>query len=336
MNLVTGGTGLLGSHLLYYIALSGEKARAIKRKGSNNENVRKLFNYYSPEKPELFDQIEWVEADILDIFSLEEVMLGIDFIYHCAAMVSFSPKDAEQMLSINGTGTSNLVNIALEKNIKKLCHVSSIASLGRESNSGLINEDCWWKDSPENSNYAKSKYAAEREIWRGAEEGLDCVIVNPSIIIGPGNWEKGSSKMFQTSANGLKYYSEGSSGFVDVRDVALLMIKLMKSNIKSERFILNGENCSYRDFFNFIHDAFSKKRPYIKANKFLSEIAWRTDTIKSFFSGQSPLLTRESARSAHKKHAFSNHKIKERLAHEFIGIQQMIDNTCRAYLSGKI
>ncbi len=331
MNLVTGGTGLLGSHLLYYLVKSGEKTRAIKRKHSNIESVRKLFNYYSPGQPNLFENIEWLDGDVLDIFSIEQAMQNVDYVYHCAAMVSFSPKDSNEMLNINSQGTSNVVNMALEKGIKKLCHVSSIAALGRQNYSELINEECWWKDAPGNSNYAKSKYASEREVWRASEEGLEMVIVNPSIIIGPGNWNKGSSKMFQTSAKGLKYYSEGTSGFVDVRDVALTMIKLINSDIKGERFILNGENSSYRNFFNLIHDNFGTKRPYIKANKLLSEIAWRMDTIKCFLSGESPLLTKESARSAHNKHSFSNQKTREKLQFEFMGLQKMIDDTCLAY-----
>lgn len=336
MNLVTGGTGLLGSHLLYSLVKAGEKVRAIKRRSNNLETVRKLFEYYSPGEKELFGKIEWVDGDILDVFSLEEAMLGVDWVYHCAAMVSFSPKDADEMLKINGEGTANVMNMAIEKGIKKVCHVSSIASLGRETSTGLIDEECWWKDAPGNSNYAKSKYASEREAWRAAEEGLNVVIVNPSIIIGPGNWEKGSSKMFQTSARGLKYYSEGTSGFVDVRDVVKFMMKLMESNITKQRFLLNGGNSSFRDFFDRIHDNFGVKRPGVKAGMFLTELAWRMDTFRSFISGGSPLITKESARSAHNKYSFSNKKIKEAFSMDFIPVNQMIDDTCKAYKSGMI
>jgi dihydroflavonol-4-reductase len=179
MILVTGGTGLVGSHLLYDLTRSGKNVRVLKRMNSNVSTVKKVFSYYTPDPELLLNKIEWVDADLLDVYSLIEAMDGVTEVYHCAAMVSFEKKHQAEMMKINVEGTSNMVNAALEKGVKKFCHVSSIASLGRVENGGLTSEETFWKSSPDNSNYSISKYGAEREVWRAAEEGLNVVIVNP-------------------------------------------------------------------------------------------------------------------------------------------------------------
>lgn len=228
--LVTGGTGLVGTHLLFDLCKSGKRIRALKRIGSDVANVKKVFSYYSSNVDELLKNIEWVDVDLMDVYSLLDAMEGITEVYHCAAMVSFDSKHETEMMKINVEGTSNMVNAALEKGIKKFCHVSSIATIGRAEHISLSTEETFWKSSPDHSNYAISKYAAEREVWRASEEGLDVVIVNPSLIIGAGNWQQSSSIFFEKGFKGMKYYTEGSNGFVDVRDVVTLMIRLMNSD----------------------------------------------------------------------------------------------------------
>lgn len=331
MILVTGGTGLLGSHLLYLLSSSGKKVRAIKRPCSNTNSVKKIFAYYSANAEELFQKIEWLEGDVLDIYSLIEAMEGVDHVYHCAAEVSFSGKEIESMKKINVEGTANVVNACLDRNLKKLCHVSSIAALGKTSTK-QITEDTPWKTNYKVSKYSLSKYSAEREAWRGIAEGLNVIIVNPSVIIGPGNWNKGSSNMFTGSFKGIKYYTEGSTGFVDVRDVAKAMVKLMESEIKNERFIISGENSKYKDFFDLVHDNFEKPKPSIQAGKLLSDFAWIASKLSSYLTGKSPLITKETARAAHNQHHFSNEKIKEALGFEFIPLSKTVKETCEFFL----
>ena len=334
MILVTGGTGLVGTHLLYDLCKAGKAVRVIKRPESNLSNVKKVFSYYTPDPEELLKNIEWVDADLLDIYSLTEAMEGITEVYHCAAMVSFEAKHQDEMMKINVEGTTNMVNAALEKGIKKFCHVSSIATLGRAENDGFTDEETFWKSSPENSNYAISKYGAEREVWRAAEEGLNMVIVNPSLIVGPGNWTQSSSNMFSKGYKGIKYYSHGTNGFVDVRDVAALTIKLMESDITSQRYLLNGENNSFRKFFDVMHEAFGKKKPGIKAGKFLSGFAWRAERIRSSVTGAPPLITKETAASAHKKSCFSNEKVKKVFPeYQFISMERSVRDTCKFFLA---
>jgi len=333
MILVTGGTGLVGTHLLYDLIRSGKKVRVIKRANSNVSNVKKVFSYYTSDADSLLKNIEWMDADLLDVYSLMEVMEGVEQVYHCAAMVSFERKHLNEMTQINVEGTANMVNAALEKGIKKFCHVSSIASLGRAERGELTSEETFWKSSPENSNYSITKYAAEREVWRASEEGLNVVIVNPSLILGGGNWTQSSSNMFTKAFNGIKFYSEGTNGFIDVRDVAALMIRLMESDISSQRFLLNAENASFRHYFDLIHDTFEKSRPSIKAGKFLTGLAWRAESLRAMLIGSPPLITRETSVSANRKSSFSNEKILKTFPeYKFISLAQSVKDTCALYV----
>lgn len=332
MILVTGGTGLVGSHLLYDLCRSGKKVRALKRANSNVSNVKKVFSYYTANPHDLLKNIEWIDADLLDVYSIIDIMKGAEEVYHCAAMVSFESAHQAEMLKINIEGTANMVNAALETGIKRFCHVSSIATLGREEN-GLTHEETYWKSSPDNSVYSISKYGAEREVWRASEEGLNVVIVNPSLIIGPGNWIQSSSNMFSKAYKGIMFYSSGINGFVDVRDVSALMIRLMESEIYNQRFLITSENASFKLFFDMIHQNFKKPVPFIKAGKIMSGFAWRAEILRSILTGAPPLITKETARSAHRISKFSNEKITKAFPeYRFIPLEKSIEETCKLFL----
>lgn len=336
MILVTGGTGLVGSHLLFDLTKSGKKVRALKRGNSNIANVKKVFSYYTSDTDSLLKNIEWVDSDLLDVYALADAMDGITEVYHCAAVVSFDQKHEQEMMKINVEGTSNMVNAALLKGIKKFCHVSSIATIGRSEHVEILTEDLFWKLSPDHSNYAISKYSAEREVWRASEEGLDVVIVNPSLIIGAGNWNQSSSKLFTKGYSGIRFYTNGTNGFVDVRDVARLVIGLMQSPVKNERFILNSENVSYQLFFNMVHKEFGKPLPNIQVGKLLSSVAWRMEKIRSWLTGNQPFITRETATSAHSNNLFSNKKIQTVFPEfKFIPVEQAVKETCALFLKDK-
>lgn len=332
MILVTGGTGLVGSHLLFDLINSGKKVRALKRKSSNLDNIKKVFGYYSDDVEKLFEKIEWFDGDVLDIFSLEDAMKDISEIYHCAGMVSFEPGNEELLTKVNVNGSANVVNIALDKKIKKLCYVSSIAALGRAEHNGFVDEQTHWVSSNKNSLYSVSKFGGEREVWRGIEEGLDAVIINPSIILGPGNWNSGSSRFFTTIWKGLKFYTKGVNGFVNVRDVSKAMVQLMESEIKNERFILNSENISYQNLLNLIAKYLNKKPPTIHAGKFLSAIAWREEKIRSFITRSKPFITKETARTANSDYRYSTKKIEKYLNFKFIPIEKTVKDNAGLFL----
>lgn len=332
MILVTGGTGLVGSHLLFDLLSKGEKLRVLKRKSSNIELVRTTFSYYTENANELFDKIEWFNGDMLDPFSLEDALKGIEDVYHCAALVSFKKGDHKSMQDINVEGTRNLVNACLEADIRKFCMISSIAALGSpEEDEDTVNEKTAWSPEEKRSGYSVSKFNSELEVWRGIEEGLHAVIVNPSIIFGPGQWNKGSSLFFSTVAKGLKYYTKGITGYVDVRDVSRAMVSLMKSDIENERFILNGDNCSFEFIFKTIAKHLGIEGPTKYASKKMTGIAWRLIYLKKIFLFKQLGFTKENARSSHNIKYYSNRKINEALNFQFIPIEKSIKDTLKHY-----
>lgn len=298
MILLTGGTGLLGSHIAYELVSKGKTIRALKRKGSSTALTEKIFSFYNSESKSLLDKIEWVEGDVLDLGSLEDAMEGITHVYHSAAIVSFNPKEKEKMLQVNIEGTANVVNIAMQAGVKKFCHISSIATLGFTIDDSLINEDVWWKNDPSNSWYAISKYGGEREVWRASEEGMDVVIVNPSFILGPGDEGKTSTEVFGALKKGNSWYTLGENGYVDARDVAAAAVKLMESEIKNQRFILSAVNYTYKDFFDKILVAFGKPKTKRCAGKFSLALGWRVEKLLCSLNGRNPRVTKETAITA--------------------------------------
>lgn len=336
MILVTGGTGLVGSHLLYQLVLQNESIVAIHRKSSDLSRslgtVQHVFSYYSDESETLFDTIKWIEADITDIPSLTKAFEDITHVYHCAAMISFNASDYKNMRKVNIEGTANIVNLCIENNIKKLCFVSSIAAVGKPLTDNEITEDNEWNVEQNNYGYAITKYGAEIEVWRASQEGVDVVIVNPGLILGSGFWQGGSGKLFTNMYNGFKFYTEGITGFVGVVDVASIMISLMKSNIKNERYILVSENDSFKNVFYAIADGLSKKRPAIKATKILSAIAWRVSWLVQKITGSKSLTTKQTAESSNNKYRYSNKKIIEVIGYKFEPLSDTITSTCKFYL----
>lgn len=332
MILVTGGTGFLGAHLLYHLVNSGKSVRALKRIESYTNLTEKIFSYYSEDPQQLFNKIDWVEGDILDYDSLVDAFSDIDYLYHTAAVVSFHSNDKHQLIRTNIDGTANVVNAAIEQNVKKLCYVSSIGALGREDATGLVNEETPYRPSSKSSVYGKSKYEAEREVWRGMAEGLDAVIVNPSIIVGPGEWRQGSSQMFQTMWNGLKFYTSGTNGFIDVNDVANAMIVLMEGEYSNERFVLSSENVGYKQFFEWMADAMGIARPKYKAGPILSNIGSIALKIKGLVSDSNHTITRETARTANQKYQYSSGKFLKATRMSFIPVKESVEKTTRFFL----
>jgi nucleoside-diphosphate-sugar epimerase len=317
MILVTGGSGLVGKELIKQLLTKEEPVIAIYNKTA-------LADFNSP-------LLQQVHCNILDVPGLEEAMQGVDKIYHCAAIITFNPSRKQELFKINIEGTANVVNAALNNGVKKLVHVSSVAALGRIRENEPITEKMNWTEETSNSNYGKSKYLAEMEVWRGIAEGLEAVMVNPTMIFGDGDWNAGSSQIFKSIYNEFPWYSEGVTGFVDVRDVAKAMIALMESNISSERFIISAEDRSFKNVFDLIAKAFGKKAAHKKVTPFLAQIVWRMEAIKSLFSGKDPLVTKETAKTALAAVHFDNSKLKNFLPDfTYTPLEETITHTCAA------
>ena len=320
---VTGGTGFLGAYIIRQLVAQGYQVRALRR---GNQ-----IPFFIPAN--VFSTVEWVAGDILDTAVLEDAMEGIDAVIHSAAKVSFVSTDHRQMLKINIEGTANIVNAALVKRVPRLVHVSSVAAFGRTMNGETVTENKQWEDSKINTTYAISKYNAEMEVWRGIGEGLNAVIVNPSTILGYGNWNNSSCAIFKTAYDEFPWYSNGVNGFVDVEDVARAVVLLMETDITNQRFILNGDNWSFRQVFTAMANAFGKKPPFREATPALASLAWRLEKVKSFFSGQPSLLTKESARVARTSTYFDNKKIGTAIpGFRFTPLDECVKNACNLYL----
>lgn len=319
---MTGGTGFLGSYIIKHLIEKNYAVRAIRRGNKEPFWISK----------EILDKVEWVEGDVLDVVSLEEAMEDVDTVIHSAAVVAFVKKERKKMYHVNIEGTANVVDIMLEKKIRRLVHISSVAALGRTRTGGHVNEEKKWEESKVNTHYAISKFKSELQVWRGMAEGLEGVILNPSTILGYGDWNSGSSAIFKNIYKGFKWYTPGTNGFVDVEDVARVTLLLMESNITEQRFIVNGDTWPFKKLQDSIADAFGKKRPSKAATPFLLSIAWRIEKIKSVFTGHRPLLTKESARVAISRTWFENDKLLKALpGFSFTPLEETIKKACEKY-----
>lgn len=331
MILVTGGTGLVGAHLLYRLARNNKKVRAIYRNEKKLANTKNVFSCYTKDYETVFASIEWIRTDILDIPALSEAFIDITQVYHCAAFVSFEPDKYTLLRKTNIEGTANIVNFSIANNIDKLCYVSSIATLGKTLDNSPINEGTFWDPEADNNVYAITKYGAEIEVWRGTQEGLNAVIVNPGVILGAGIWRYGSGSLFKKAARGLKFYPKGAVGLVSVEDVVNIMIALMTSEIINERFILVAENWTYKKFLQALAKSINKNLPEKIATKSLLNIAWKFDWLKYKITGKRRQLTKHIAQSLSTENHYSNHKIKTVLGYEFKAIEKTIISVGQEY-----
>lgn len=334
MILVTGGTGLVGSHLLYFLLKENKKVRAIHRKSSDLNAVKTVFSYYSDEPETLFKSIDWIVADITEITSLADAFLGITQVYHAAAYISFDPKNYYKLKKINIEGTANVVNLSLANNVEKLCHVSSIATLGKTLDNSSISEETHWDPEANNNVYSITKFGAEMEVWRGTQEGLNVIIVNPGIILGEGFWNSGSGVIIKRAATKKSFYTSGSSGFVDVIDVVKAMIALMNTTIHNAQYVLVGANASYKSLQTTLAKHFQRKPPKPISKGVLSFLA-RLNWLSSKLFGSRRILFNSTVRSLFTESSYNTTKIKTAIDYHFIDLDKTLARIANAYSSSE-
>ncbi|MCH2228949.1 MAG: NAD-dependent epimerase/dehydratase family protein [Crocinitomicaceae bacterium] len=326
MIFVTGGTGLLGTHLLVQLSTHKIPIRALYRSESKKNKVLGIFQHYLSENAQqAYDKIEWVKGDILDLPSLKEHMQGARKVYHCAAMVSFHKSDFNNLLKINREGTENVVNIALTLNRCKLCYVSSTAAIGGLDGE-MTTEDSKWKNEPTTSGYSISKYSAEKEVWRAIEEGLDAVMVNPCVILGAGNWNESSLTIFRTLKKGVSFYPPGANAVVDARDVAEIMIKLTDSNITAQRYLCIGSNQSFQVLMAEIANQLNVKMPKKPVKRWMVEVARILIGGLALFTSKKPSITKETVESLFGNKSYDASKIRKELDFTFRTLPEMVEN----------
>ena len=325
MILVTGASGFLGQHLIRHLAGKGLAIRALYHAHKPVGDVAQLPG------------IEWQCRDLLDIYDVAEAMEGITHIYHCAAIVTFDARKRHQMLHFNPGSTAHLVDEALERGIEKMVHISSIAALGRSVENKTITEEEEWGESAYNSAYGLSKYLAEAEVWRGIGEGLNAAILNPGIILGAGDWDKGSAQLMSVVDREFPFYTHGVNGWVDVADVVRASELLMRSDISAERFILSAGNYSFREVFSAMAAALQKKAPHIYAGPLMTGIVWRLNVLKSRITGKGTAITRETSANAHALSYYDNSKFLQSFPDfRYTSLPETIGEMARIFTAQKI
>jgi dihydroflavonol-4-reductase len=337
MILVTGSTGLLGSHVVVELLHKGYEVRAMFREEGRKEVVYRLLDFYYPEEREsLLQKLTWFQGDVLDLADVEDSLKGISKVVHCAALVSFHRRDFNLLFKVNRRGTANLVNFALNSDVNQFIHVSSTAAIGSDSQftDGLKRESNLWNPNDQVSGYSLSKYSAEKEVWRANEEGLNISIVNPSVMFGPGSWNESSLKIFRTLNDGLKFYTKGSNAFVDVRDVTKLILKLIETEKTGERYLVTGSNLRFKELFDQICKQMNVKAPTKLAGPVLTNFAWRLSGILCRLQNKRPTITKESARSSQSDSKFSNEKLlREFPDFEFTRLEDTIETTIKGRMN---
>ncbi len=317
---VTGANGLLGSFIIRKLIQDKRPFVALKREGSDIS----LLN-------DVEENIEWRNADVLNPLSLTEALDGCTHVIHAAAIVSFNPYRANEVMDINTYGTRNVVNACLEQKVKRLVHISSVAALGRQKDQSLIDENNKWVDNPMNSVYAISKYRAELEVFRGQEEGLNTVILNPSIILAGADWDRSSAKLFKYVWKQKPFYIDALLNYVDVRDVASCAVQFLQPDHQAQRFIINAGNIPFKNFFEKIAADFEVTAPSRKLSKTTVKLLARVETMRTWFTRSEPLITRETAQLSETRFFYDNKKIKKILNFEFQTIDKTLEWCCNYY-----
>lgn len=324
MILITGGTGFIGAYIIKNLVEKGFNVRTLRRSDKTP--------FFIPSS--VVEKVEWVQGDVLDAVSLYDAMEGVDAVIHAAAIVSFAKGNRHAMYQINIEGTANVINAAIDHNVQRLVHVSSVAALGRTTKPELISEQKKWEDNKQNTHYAITKHRAELEVWRGFAEGLEGVIINPSTVLGFGDWHQSSCVIFKNAYKEFPWYTKGLNGFVGVEDVAEAAVQLLLSDITQKRFVVNAENISFQHLFTMIAEGFGRRPPHREATMMMGEIAWRMEALKALITRQNPLLTQETARVAQSKTQFDNAALLKALpGFTYMPLETAINKACKKYIA---
>jgi dihydroflavonol-4-reductase len=332
LNLVTGATGIIGSHVALQLLLQGQEVTAVRQRNSDLARVQRLFAFYTPTHEELFQKIKWIELDILDVFAIEDALEQINVVFHCAGFVSFRRADRKKLFLINEQGTRNMVNASLQKKVAAFCHVSTIGTVNNAEYPFALHEGVFWKTSGKESDYAISKYNAEREVWRGMEEGLNIVIVNPGVVLSPVFWQQSSSQIFERCYNGNKFYTDGQSAYVAATDVSIIMVELVKRRIFGQRFIVIENNYTFKKIFDLVHGCLKKPAARYRVSDTTLKIMGFVHRFFYGLIGKDPLLTKSLINAALNRQSYINEKVKNTLGFTFEPVDKTIRKICEFYL----
>ncbi|QNH62818.1 NAD-dependent epimerase/dehydratase family protein [Hymenobacter sediminicola] len=326
MIFVTGGSGLVGGFLIPALVARGLPVRALYRR-----QIPVL---------EGADVVEWVEGDLRDTTLLSTALKGVTHVFHCAGLVSYAPQDEEALLQVNVEGTAAIVDASLDRPGIRLCQVSSVAALGggaaqaREQAGPdvlqVLDENTKWDLGAEHGAYATSKYLAELEVWRGISEGLQAVMVCPSVILGPADWERSSTRLFRYAWEQHRFYTPGSINVVDVRDVVAMMLRLtLELDVSGERYVLSGGSLLLSEFLSRAAACFGRKPPTVSVPDWAAEGIWRLEHARSVLTGARPLITKDTARAGRHPVLYRAEKVQQDTGLAFRPVPETIEWCCR-------
>ncbi len=318
--LVTGATGLLGSHVIRELLTHGyDNIVAMKRSSSSMALIS-----------DVHDRVEWWECDLLDLTSLDDPGV-VDAIIHCAALISYDPRDRDAMERVNVEGTKSIIELAHRKSVKRLIHVSSIAAVGASDDGNPVDEKALWNyEAGATSAYSVTKFYAEQEMWRAHVEGLSVLIACPSVILGAGDWTQGSASIPHRVAAGLLYYPSGSTGYVDVHDVASILRKMLSLTTDGERYIVSAHNASYKYVLENFARALGASPPTRELPLWMHSVLPFLSRIRQLISGDSP-ITRTLLQSMSQVRHYSDSKLQRDIGHDYRPLIDTIDRIAKAY-----
>jgi len=320
---ITGANGFLGVHIIHHLLKNGHTVRSIIRPSASLSEFEKVKSYYQLDESQ-YAKLSWYKCELYDMVGLQEAIVGADFVLHLAGKISYLKKDLADLLTINKDYTANVVDVAKDAGVRKLLYCSSIAAIAKSGKEDVVRESAEWDDELPHSNYGYTKQLGEIEVWRGIEEGLDAVIINPGIILGYGDWTKGSNNLFGNAQNSFPFYSNGITGWVGVEDVAQIAKELCLSGISGERYIVVSENKSYKEVADTMCAALGTKKPRVEIKGGLYKLAYAIVWLNEFL-GLGGMLSTETVKASVAVNHFDNTKIKEALGFEFAGLQQVIE-----------
>ena len=325
---ITGASGFLGSHLVHQLMRAKHEIVAIKRASSSLSEFNLCSAHYEQHIDSKF--LTWVDCELYDTISLTELFKQCDIVIHTAALISYLKSDRDQLIRVNEEYTANVVNSCLQAGIKRFIGVSSTGALSKRGEDEAIKESFEWDEGAPYAFYGLTKYLGEKQIWRAKEEGLDVIVINPGVILGFGDWNKGSLRLFRNAYNRFPFYSTGSTGFIGVEDLCKACEYFLDSEEINEQYIAITDNLNFMQVSYMMADGFEVKRPYIKVAGLIHMIIHQVIRLKEFI-GFKGMLSRETSRSAILQSHFDNSKLRMTLPFELEPISSVITNSCMAY-----
>lgn len=328
---VTGGTGLIGSYLVAELLKRGCRIRLLVRDMRRVGQLHKTLSRM--EADSYFGRIEFYETELNNPHTLAAALTDMEVVFHCAALVTFDPERADEVVLVNTEITTHVVNACLQCGVGLMVHISSIATLGNcRLGQRAIDETCILNNPVGRSPYSVSKIYAENAVQRGMVEGLRAVIVNPSVVIGEGDLNSSSSRLVAYAMHRRVFYTKGVKGYVDVRDVARAAVRLAETpQAVGKRFIVSAENLSFGALFSMAARVSGHRPPLIPLGRRVLTGIYKVEKLRNKWFGRRPILSEALIANACDMSYYDNSRMKNLLNFTYTPIRETLERVIRYY-----